>query len=411
VARITTLWIAIVLAGCSTSYEHSVRALRPIPAHWVDDPDVLDPDWADFDFDALSFSTPTDGWIVGNRFLVHIAGDDLTVTFIHATESWLTGVVFTAPEEGWATGFRSLADTAPTPILGTSQGVVWHYLDGHWTASDLTGVDWPNWSASAVFASPRGEVWVDARVALEGDDEHPPAPRRFKPMLLRSDGSRWDVDSSTRLGDRRWFFGDACFDASGDGWFVGMDFADPSAPKALAVRRRHGEWKRVLVPAVEGRLAALSRVVCLPGDRAVAIGSSVGQELVLRYDGEWNLIQLPEAIRNAEVSAVGALSDDDIWLAASWVDRRFDRRPVFLHWSMGEWTEVPPPPLPGGRTNGYSFTDIQFVTPTEGWAIATDYAGTGLSNGLIFHYKDGVWRHRSWSWHLWDMPGFGLFGD
>jgi hypothetical protein len=54
---------------------------------------------------------------------------------------------------------------------------------------------------------------------------------------------------------------------------------------------------------------------------------------------------------------------------------------------------------------------MQFVTPNEGWAIATDFAGTGLSNGLIFHYKDGVWRHRNWSWHLWDMPGFGMLGD
>jgi hypothetical protein len=61
--------------------------------------------------------------------------------------------------------------------------------------------------------------------------------------------------------------------------------------------------------------------------------------------------------------------------------------------------------------SSFVFTDMQFVTATEGWAIATGAARWGGSQGFVFRYKDGVWRHRSWDWHLWDMPWFGLFGD
>jgi hypothetical protein len=51
---------------------------------------------------------------------------------------------------------------------------------------------------------------------------------------------------------------------------------------------------------------------------------------------------------------------------------------------------------------------MQFVSPTEGWAIANDYDGPDLVRGLIFHYKDGVWRNRNWNWHFWNEPWFGL---
>jgi hypothetical protein len=60
---------------------------------------------------------------------------------------------------------------------------------------------------------------------------------------------------------------------------------------------------------------------------------------------------------------------------------------------------------------GFAFTDMQFVTPNEGWAVANDYGGPGIVRGLIFHYKDGVWRNRNWTWHFWNQPWFGLFGD
>jgi len=94
-----------------------------------------------------------------------------------------------------------------------------------------------------------------------------------------------------------------------------------------------------------------------------------------------------------------------VWLAVNADDPPGRLRPTFLHWVDGAWTEVRPPALPGGQVDGYLFSDMQFVSPDEGWAIGnTD----GFVHGLIFHYRNGVWRYRNWGWHFWDAPGFGL---
>jgi hypothetical protein len=316
------LLIATMSAGCATSYPHRVGRLHPIPAHWVDESPV-GPSPPDYGFNALSFSSPSDGWIVGDRYLLHISGEDLSVTAIDDTGCWLTDATFTTPEQGWAVGFRNPVDAKPGPTLGPSQGVVWSYSSGKWTASDLAQLDWPNWYASSVFASPNGEAWTDACTTIEGDEEHPPAPKRFKPVLLRSDKGPWEVDPVTRMGDRRWWFHDACFDASADGWFVGTDLSDPNAWQALAVRRHQGEWQRIALPAGDGRNASVSRVQCLPGDRAIAIGTAGDgatpkRTLLFRYNGGWQRIELPEVYSYADVGGFAAPSDSEVWLAASW---------------------------------------------------------------------------------------------
>ena len=95
-----------------------------------------------------------------------------------------------------------------------------------------------------------------------------------------------------------------------------------------------------------------------------------------------------------------------MWLALSRQDATLRFRPTFLHWVDGVWTEVPPPALPTGRADGFLFSDMQFVSPAEGWAIGN---ADGFARGVIFHYQDGVWRLRNWGWHFWDAPGFGLW--
>src|SRR5215475_9468697 len=82
------IWSAILmLAGCTMTNESAVEALRASPAYWVRTYRFA-PDWGNFTFDALSFVSPNDGWIVGNRFLLHIVDDDLFVTFTRSTNTW-----------------------------------------------------------------------------------------------------------------------------------------------------------------------------------------------------------------------------------------------------------------------------------------------------------------------------------
>jgi hypothetical protein len=81
-----------------------------------------------------------------------------------------------------------------------------------------------------------------------------------------------------------------------------------------------------------------------------------------------------------------------------------------MHFKEGAWIEVPRPHVPHGGAQGYTIGGIRFVSEDEAWAIARDGDGPGLFRGLVFHYKDGVWRNRNWNWHFWDERRFGLFG-
>src|SRR5262245_39919719 len=64
-----------------------------IPAHWVDDAAGLEPlRGGEFTFDSVSFSSPTEGWVVGNRYILHIEGERLELQFLRSAGIWLNDV-------------------------------------------------------------------------------------------------------------------------------------------------------------------------------------------------------------------------------------------------------------------------------------------------------------------------------
>jgi hypothetical protein len=181
---------------------------------------------------------------------------------------------------------------------------------------------------------------------------------------------------------------------------------------------RGTELERAALPDLPGPNAYVSQIACAGDGRAIAaavvnaagpaLTETGGTSTLLAFDGAWNTVALPAPYDRHRVSAVAALTATDVWLALSAPDRG---APTFVHWRDGVWDEVAPPVLPSGRTTGYDVSAMQFVSPSEGWAVANDYAGPGIVRGLIFHYRDGQWRNRNWNWHFWDQRWFGLFGD
>jgi hypothetical protein len=348
--------------------------------------------------------------------MLHIRGDELSIYFVKRTGAWLGSVAFPTPDDGWVGGFARARGKRRSFWHAPSRGVIWRFRAGRWEPAQLGGIEW-DWLVSEVRPSPAGTIWATGVVEIAPDDEHPPAPTRLKRILLRSDdGVGWVGEGAMREGDRRWLFNDACFGPSGAGWFVGVDHGGELGHRAVAVRHRNGVWEPAVLPdlPMPSRLIA---VECLPGDGAVATGftgefwGGENTPIVLRYDGDWRRVELPFDMGRASIGALAAVSASDIWLAVN-SRRTGDQvadRPLFLHWREGQWTEIAAPLLPEGRLGGYHFTDMQFVSPDEGWAIASDYEGPGLERGIIFHYRDGVWRNRNWNWHFWDAPGFGLW--
>ncbi|OGU10869.1 MAG: hypothetical protein A2W29_08045, partial [Gemmatimonadetes bacterium RBG_16_66_8] len=387
------------------------------PAHWVRDAEHFEPVVEDFTFDDLFFSTPTEGWIVGNRFLLHSVGDQLDLTLVNDRKTYLAGVSFPRPSEGWAAGWRDTERMSHEWVLPVtaSEGTLWRYQDGKWNVwntSDLSDAGLLDWQIGAVAFSSPVDGWA---LGLQGSF----IEGKLFPLLFHFDGTRWQIDHSMRAEGRLWTFTRLCFDPSGRGWAVGWKWQTPAGRRrALVASREDGEWRELQVPQVseEEEEEVLTHVSCAPGG-VVAAGwtskdpqGSNGRGVALRYDGSWERLHFPDHMKQYVPQAVSAISTDDFWLALSCVGPNESCHPLFLHFGDGRWQEIPPPVLPGGRVSGYSFKAMQFPTRDVGWAIANDYEGPGLSRGLVFHYKDGVWRNRNWNWHFWHERWFGLFG-
>jgi hypothetical protein len=371
-----------------------------IPAHWVSESKAngFEPKVGDFTFDDLWFTAPDDGWIVGSRFLLHVQGDRLRLTFSGKSGASFNSVHFPTREYGWAGGFISHRTS--------SDGVLWRYQHHRWRAADLSGVGLRNWTVTTVrFADP-DDGRAAALVELGGN--------RVLSLMLHFDGSTWRLDPGTRLEGRRWTIGDMCVRPSGGMWAVGSArLSDAEGQHPLLVSLESSEWREVALPRGVGSFGGLSHVVCLGDEGAIAAGvtideagGSTGRVQLLRYRNGWELVAASASLSGVQLSAVAATSTEDVWVAGVRA-----RRPVFLHLSGGGWSEVPGPVLPQDRTAGYSVGAMQFPSPGEGWAVANDNEGPGLVRGLIFQYRDGVWRNRNWSWHFWDQRWFGLFGD
>lgn len=411
-------WLAsvvLMLSGCAMSTESRLRELETIPAEWVANEDASRPNQGDFTFDAVSFPSPTQGWIAGNRYLLHVADDELTVTFVQPTGVWLNSIDFPTPAAGWAGGMRVARSAAGGDERNSDMaGVVWRYEDRGWQSCDLSGLSWDDWSVSRVRGTGAGPAFADAVVTLDPGVDEPDDGLRVRRELLEWDGARWRVDPRVRASGRNWEFADACFLPNGDGWFVGFE-PDGNARRAISVRQTGGVWQPVALPELTPAIASLVEVACLPDGGALAAGISGEPQhapiLIMFEDGSWRSLELPDRYAEASIGAIAAAAERDYWIALSATERAPRAPAGFLRWHDGAWQEVELPRLPEGRGGGLAFTDLQFVTPSEAWATARDYAGPGIVRGLIFHYSDGVWRNRNWTWSAWDQSWFGLFGD
>ena len=374
-----------------------------IPAHWVDSADGFEPlRGGDFMFDAVSFSSPSEGWIVGNRYILHIEGAALQLQFLRSADIDLNDV-----QDSESAG--TIAGGANRCCTNSTRGILLRRVGGGWREEGLESNGLEDWfitdvhvNAAAGWAFGLEERAQEVRSVLwqrgEGDWRLNPA-RETRPGFL-------------------WSFARMCLEPSGEGWFVGSEWTeDRQQQRALVVRWRAGKFEKVPLPDLPGPSSYVNHVACFADGKALAaavvgvsgyrLNETGAVGILLAYDGAWHPVELPPRLHGYRATAVAPVSPDDVWLVL-WAPHD---PLMFVHWHDQCWDEVPPPVLPDGRRTGYSVSDMQFVTPSEGWAVANDYGGPGIVRGLIFHYRDGVWRNRNWNWHFWHQRWFGLFGD
>ncbi len=398
--------VAVLFAVLFAGTVAEAQTLEFRPAHWVEDQEVLRPRAPANDFSDMAFRSPRDGWIVGDLFVLHLRGDDLEVAFV-GQGSWRPmHVLFTPDGTGWISGMRGGARGG---VLLRDGGDGW--AEAHPPAlaplahrASSYSVQFFHPDDLYLSASLRADVTRSRDVSVFGWDEE----------WLRFDGSGWRYDAGAPLIEGRRFTG-SCQLPDGTVWRVGGRRIAPGRMHALAMRQSGGDWSEVPLPAIAGNLVVLSDVTCQADGSVVVLANarsdvratpSVG---ILRFTDTWESIAVPDEVAREHTALLAAPRPGELWLVAQCADIFGDCRARFWHWRDGQWSEAPPPYLPGGRRDKYFLDKLLFPSPDEGWAIATDMNGPTL-RGLIFHYRDGVWRNRNWDWHFWDQPGFGLFG-
>ena len=389
-------WAALAVASVAPA---SAGAPYEIPARWVDEGDTLQPRVGDFSFNDLSFATPDDGWIVGDRFLLHVSGDRVRVVFVNDFRTSLVSVATLGPASAWAGGLRTAGDD------GGVEGVLWSYGADGWRPARLPEVPVVDWTVARVrFAATNdGAALVHGRA---------PASAERRDVLLHFDGTRWVTAFAAPAGSE---LSDVCLTPDGGGWAVGRTMISSRAPwQGAAWRRDAGTWSEVPLPMGFEGPWDVHRVRCLAGGRVAAIGGRIMpaatgtavEGLLLRFAGVWQRVELPDPMRAAYPDALDVAPDGSLWVAAGRAGRPLIARQTATGW----WDTTPLPVLPGGRDCGFAVGALALTAASDGWAIADDVGGPGVVRGLVLRYRDGAWSNRGWNWPFWRERWFGLFG-
>ena len=390
--------LLLLLRAAPAGAEDSAFTFRP--AHWVDG-DEIEPTLYVSPFGVLTFPSAREGWLAGERYVLHVQGDRLEVAFVDLGHS-VRSFGFSSPTIGWA----GSQDEQSGPILS--------FREGTWRRERPAGIEWPYWGIYRVMAGHDGEAWATAWFTQQPPDAAS-RPKRER-GLLHYAGAGWAIDRQMLVGHDGVVVADACQSPDNSWWVVGTDRAAPSGAALMLARWDGRSLQTVAAPVNADERSALSEVRCLPDGSAWALGSrhrgkdEPAEILVMRFDTRWERVPIPSIFpREPAASALAPVGPREAWVSASCGALQPDCCERFLHYRDGSWETVGLPLMPGGRCTKVRIDDMQFVSPDEGWAVATDLEPR-LGAGRIFHYKDGQWRLRNWNWHFWDAPWFNLFG-
>ena len=403
--------VLTILAGLHLGYRCPAAEVEQVPAHWVDSEEVAPRYVSDFEWISMHFVSPNHGWLVGFPLILEIDGDSLRLWFERRTRlSVLFTVAAVDASNVWAGGslLYHLVRGEYYPQDGRSEGLFLHGDGARWTPFETHDVPSLDVTVLDLALAGPADGWAIARFELEKNV--------FSTLLLRFDGQTWQPRAPDWPLGAQWSMMDVCLTPNGGGWLVGSRGEGVNRRRPHAFRRQGDNWEEVPVPPVYYPSVRMDGVHCLEDGGAVVLGTGAFQDNVLGrnpdpllwiYRGAWERVELPEEVRSLEVMAVGVVDAQDYWLA---VTDRFRRTggEFFMHFSGGRWERVPGPTLPPDIVQSYTVSQMQFVSPTEGWAIASGAGAGNLGRGLIFHYKDGVWRVRNWSWNWWDEKWFGF---
>jgi hypothetical protein len=335
-------------------------------AEWVSvDPPAVSAAWV---LNGVHFPSAAEGWAVGTDttgkkgVLLHWTNASwklVTAPDAGSTDWGLNGVHFTSATEGWAVG---------TDNVG-KKGVLLHYLKGIWTKVDLPATVnvSPDWGLNAVQFISATEGWA---VGTDNDGTKGVFLQYLKgnwtKAVVGTVSNSWSVEGLRMI-------------SSSGGWAVGRDVYNN---KGLVLQYT-GSWAKVtldssIVNSSNWRLWDVG----VQGKNVYAVGEDTagGKGVILQYVNKtWSAATgIPAITDKWSVSGLFFLASGEGWFVG---ENGTQKTGLVLRYN-GAWEVMD---LPQSLDN-WSLSASHFTSSMEGWAVGQTGQGTTSQEGVLLHY-------------------------
>ena len=165
-------------------------------------------------------------------------------------------------------------------------------------------------------------------------------------------------------------------------------------------------------PTGDGRLYGISansaNDIWAVGEYDITSFSGFGKSLAMHWNGSaWTVVPTPQpAPQNgtSRLSAVTALSANDVWAVGTATNAAQGLSTFIIHWNGSQWSRVTSPNVPPENSTGWNqLFDISAVSPGDIWTVGYGQTSFGMPNVTITEHYTGSLAPRQ----KFDMDGDG----
>src|SRR6266568_2507641 len=136
-------------------------------------------------------------------------------------------------------------------------------------------------------------------------------------------------------------------------------------------------------------VTVLLSVLSLKTTEAKVTTSKVSQNRFSTASCQWSVVPSPNGSSTSNLSAVAAVSANDVWAVGSSGNQRSGAQTLIEHWNGSSWSVVTSP-NPGSIYN--TLYGVTVISAANVWAVGYYVNTTGVTQTLIEH-----WNGTSWS--------------
>jgi hypothetical protein len=287
----------------------------------------------------------------------------------------LNAAAAVSPSDIWTVGLYQEQGSSGVPLAE-------HWDGQHWTVVQVPVGPWTTRaSLNAVSAAGPRDVWAVGSGQNVGEDQT---------LIEHWDGARWTIVRSPNLSARSNYLAALDVIATDDAWAVGYYYS-PTRVLVLTEHWNGSSW--TVIPAANPAIGmnSIAGISGTSSNDVWAVGlrresDSVPQgTLVEHWDGRrWALVSSPSPGQSSSLTAVTAVSPDDVWAIGSYAQGD-TFLPLFEHWDGTSWSVQA-----GEKALNVTMQSVASVGPADIWAAGASSQGQG-DNWLIQHWDGSRW--------------------